>query len=238
MSLKRSRFFVSLFVLLLLGWGIGSAELNGQLGGFIKKRVKDVVKPADKGSEATTEQSNTNTTPRFNENVLELNAENLAKLEKALTCEKDFRASVEAKYAKLPNQDDYSQCMMEAMLSPEIQAITKGPTDTAQQAQAMGNKLKEFTEKKCGQNPETFTRDKADELRTSKEQGAKCGGLTQTQYSIATERITPFCNSGGQEKVKAYGNIYYVYSPAEMSAIQPKCANLAGLISDLNKPAK
>jgi hypothetical protein len=233
MGIRRSRFFGGILVLLLLGWGIGSAELNGQFGGFIKKRANDIVKQPDKSNEATAGQSGNSAAPQFNDRVLELNEGNLAKLEKALQCEKDFRASVEAKYAKLPNEEDYGKCTMGVMMSPEVQAIMKGPTDTAQQAQAMGLKLQELTEKKCGQNPSNFTSKKNEELRTSKEQGAKCGGLTLTQYNIALERITPFCNSGGQEKVKAYGNIYYVYSPAEVGAIQPKCAKLPGLISDL-----
>jgi hypothetical protein len=54
---------------------------------------------------------------------LELKEDVLAKLEKTLQCEKDFRAAVDAKYAKMPTQEQYQQCSMDAMMSPEAQAI-------------------------------------------------------------------------------------------------------------------
>jgi hypothetical protein len=219
---------------LLFGMGIGAAEMNAQIGGFLKRTAKDVAQP-DSGNAKTTEPPANNQSPHFNENVLELNAENLAKLEKALTCEKGLRDGVEAKYSKLPTKEQYQNCMMQVMMSPEAQSIaqSKSTDMMAQMKQLMA-----LQENKCGKDPEKAQSGKNDELRGLKDQGAKCGGLTRTQYAIATERIAPFCNSGGQEKVKSSGNLHYVYSPAEVSAIKPKCATLTALISDLNEPPK
>jgi len=239
MSAGRGRWTVGILVVLLLGFG--SIELNGQIGGFIKKKAKEILQPdSDKKGETTSEQSDKNQTPRFNENVLELNAENVAKLEKALTCEKEFRAGVEAKYAKLPSKEQYQNCVMQVLMSPESQALTEGmkSDDDLKAVQQIGEKILALQEQKCGKDPEKLRSNEGQELRPSREEGAKCAGLTLTQYTIAMERIAPFCNSGGQAKVKSYGELYYVYTPTEVSAIQPKCTKLTGLISDLTVPAK
>jgi hypothetical protein len=233
MSSVKAKSVVGILAVLLLGWGIGLTELNGQIGGFIKKKAKDIMQPSS-GNKQESAPGN-NPTPAFNENVLELNADALAKLDKALTCEKDFRDGVEAKYAKLPGKEEYQNCMIQVMMSPEAQAIAEGKnTDVSQ----MGVQLMALQEKKCGKNPERAKDSKGEELRSAREQGAKCGGLTLTQYSIAMERIAPFCNSGGKDKVKSYGEIYYVYTPTEVSAIQPQCAALTGLISAINAAPK
>jgi hypothetical protein len=232
--MRNSGAGIGILMMLLFGIGIGSATLNGQIGGFIKKKATGIVKEPDtKTPEAAAAQSDTNKSPRFNENVLELNADNLAKLEKALVCEKEFRDGVEAKYAKLPTRQQYENCMMQVMMSPEAQSITANKSGDVMQ---MSKQLMDLQEKKCGKSPSSYN--KSDELRPAQEQGAKCGGITLTQYSIATERIPPFCNSGGKEKVKGFGDLYYVYTHAEVNAIQPKCARLSSLINSLNEPAK
>jgi hypothetical protein len=130
-------------------------------------------------------------------------------------------------------REQHDKCMLDVMMSPEAQAISKGG-DMSQ----MMTQLTALQERKCGKNPERVTESKNGELRQTREQGAKCGGLTLTQYSIAAERILPFCGSGGQDRVRGMGNLYYVYTPTETSAIRPKCAKLTGLISDLNAPPK
>jgi hypothetical protein len=234
MQTGNSRSVLVVLAILLLGLGIGSTELRSQFGGLVKK-AKSVVSPPESGksTEAST-QSGNSPAPSFNDRVLELNTDNLAKLEKALTCEKDFRAQVNAKFAKMQTPEQYQQCMIQVMMSPEAQAIAESKSaDVTQQ----GMQLMALQEKKCGKDPQRIN--KGEELRPAKEQGAKCGGLTLTQYNIAVERIAPFCNAGGQEKVKGSGsNIYYVYTPAEVSAVKPNCSKLMALINENNEPAR
>jgi hypothetical protein len=214
--------------------GIGSTELRSQFGGLIKK-AKGVVSPPESGKNTdASEQSGNSTTPSFNDRVLELNPDNLAKLEQALVCEKNFRAQVNAKFAKMPTPEQHQQCMIQVMMSPEALAIAESKSaDVTQQSL----QLMALQEKKCGKDPQR--NNKGEEMRPAKEQGAKCGGFTLPQYTIAVERIAPFCNAGGQEKVKGFGsNIYYVYTPAEVSAIKPNCSKLMALINENNEPVK
>jgi hypothetical protein len=218
-------------VVLLVGCGCAWAQAGGELtdqgiGGFLKKKAKDVVKAPD--AEKDKQAPDQSPDQRFNDRVLELNVETLARLENALRGEKEFRDGVEARYAKLPTREQYDSCLMQAMMSPEGQAIAKGAADDMAQVQI---KLMALHEKKCGKNPNTF--DKSEDLKPAAEAGARAGGLTLAQYSIAKERITPFCSSGGLDKVRGSGDLYYVYTPAEVSAIQPKCAQLAGLMPDV-----
>jgi hypothetical protein len=240
MVFGKLRFGSLIAICFLIGLGcswdpmIRPASAN-QLGGFIKKRVKDAVKEpeSDKNSGAISEQSGSNTNPRFNDRVLELNEETLAKLEKALLCEKSTRDEVEAKYAKMPTKEEYQTCSMDAMMSPEGQELVE-KENSASDAQQYMKKLMALLEKKCGKNPENAN--KSEDLKPAEEKCAKEANLTPTQFSIAEERITPFCKSGGQEKVQGYGSMYFVYSPAEVNAIKPKCARFMELIHGKSEP--
>jgi hypothetical protein len=220
---------------LLIGLGFASDSMDkpvmvAQLGGFLKKKVKDVVKPEPENSAQTAADSSSgnDTNARFNDRVLELNEDVLAKLEKVLLCEKDFRAEVDAKYAKVPTQEQYQKCSMDAMMSQEALALASKPGETLQAQQQMMTNLAALMEKKCGKNPNTF--DKSDDLKPAAEKCSAAGGLTLSQYSIAKERVAPFCSSGGQDKVRGMGNLYYVYTPAEVNAMKPKCTRLTGLM--------
>jgi hypothetical protein len=114
------------------------------------------------------------------------------------------------------------------MMSPEAQAIVAKVGDNIQAQQQQMTSLAALMEKKCGKNPNTFN--KSDDLKPAAEQCTATGGLTLSQYSIAKERITPFCNSGGKDKVAGMGGLYYVYTPTEVNAMKPKCTRLTGLM--------
>jgi hypothetical protein len=222
-------------VCLLIGLGFTLAPMSrpamgAQLGGFLKKKMKDVVNPGPEKSNQTASDSSSgnDTNSTFNDRVLELNEDVLAKLEGTLVCEKDFRATVDAKYAKMPTQEQYQKCSMDAMMSQEAQAIVSKPGDNIQAQQQQMTSLAALIEKKCGKNPNTFN--KSDELKPAAEKCSATGGLTLSQYSIAKERVAPFCSSGGQNKVAGIGNNYYVYTPAEVNAMKSKCSRLTGLM--------
>jgi hypothetical protein len=230
---KLSTLLTTVCLLIGLGFSLDMTSkpaMGAQLGGFLKKKIKDVVKPEpEKGNQTDTDSSSGNdSNSRFNDRVLELNEDVLAKLEKTLLCEKDFRAAVDAKYAKMPTEEQYQKCSIDAMMSQEAQAIASKPGDNIQAQQQQMTSLAALIEKKCGKNPNTFS--KSDELKPAAEKCSATGGLTLSQYSIAKERVTPFCGSGGQNKVTGIGNNYYVYTPAEVDAMKPKCAKLTSLM--------
>jgi hypothetical protein len=222
-------------ICLLVGLGLAADMMSrpalGQgIGGFLKKKVKDTVKPPESGKDGES-ASDSNPNSRFNSRVLEMNDENLAKLEKALTCEKEFRDGINAKYAKLPTEQQYQTCSTQAMLSTEAQALVKGGAGDAQAQQQMMTQFAALIEKKCGKSPSTYN--KSDELKPGEAQCAKSASLTLDQYSIMKERLTPFCSSGGQEKVHGFGDMYYVYTPIEVTAMKPKCSQLSGQIQGI-----
>jgi hypothetical protein len=223
---------VCLLVGLSFSWDlIVRPAMSLQLGGLLKKKVKSIVQQpdADASQEATAASSSSdNSNSRFNDRVLELNEQTLAKLEKTLKCEQDFRDGVDAKYAKLPTQAQYQQCTMDVMLSPEGQGIAQAGISDMQAMQQQSAKLTTLLEKKCGKNPSAYN--KSDDLKPAAAQCSSAGGLTLDQYAIAKERIIPFCNSGGQEKVRGVGNLYYVYTPAEVNAMKSKCSQILSLI--------
>lgn len=210
-----------------LSWnGTITPAMGAQFGGFIKKKVKEATKQPD--SEPTASESSGDSNSPYNDRVLELNEETLAKLEKSLVCEKDYRAEVDAKYAKLPTKDQYERCAMEASMSPEMLQLVQNPGSTPQEAQKVMLNMSSMIEKKCGKNPNEFH--KSDDLKLAADKCPSAGSLTKDQYSIARERVLPFCSSGGQNKIKGQGNVYFVYSPAEVSALKPKCDQLRKLI--------
>jgi hypothetical protein len=231
--IKGKNLFALLTILcLLIGLGFAGDSIDepvmvAQLGGFLKKKVKDVVKSEPEKSNQTAADSSSGNA-RFNDRVLELNEDVLAKLEKVLLCEKDFRAEVDAKYAKIPTKEQYEKCSFDTMMSKEAQAIALKPGEDMQAMQQQMTSIAALLEKKCGKSPNTFN--KSNDLKPAAEKCSAAGGLTLSQFSIAKERITPFCSSGGQNKVAGTGNLFYVYTPAEVNAMKPKCERLTGLM--------
>lgn len=209
---------------------------EAQIGGLIKKKVKEAVKGETPSS--TSEKSAAPAGPRFNEYVLELTPANLDKLEAGLQAEKAYRDSVEAKYAKVKTQEEYTQCSTNVMMSPEAQQLTSNAdASNLQSAQAAGQKLMALIKKKCGEDPGTLN--KSADLRKAQEHGVEASGLTAEAYAIIEERIPPFCGGdGGTAQVQgAASGIYYVYTEAEMAALKPRCEKLMAVLSPKSPPA-
>jgi hypothetical protein len=222
MRIGKNKSAEALLVFLLFGLGIGSATMSGQIGGFLKKKAKDIVNPSSKPADTAGDQSGSQATPRQNENILDLNAENIDKLKKALECERSAREKVKSDLSR----EKYEKCQQETMMSPEAQQLSEAYKDNYSQLSA---KMMALLDQKCGKSP--GQRDEAAALKDARSQGAKCGGLTDRQYAMLIERAVPFCKIGGQEKVKGIGtNMYYIYSSSEVSALKPECSNLMPMI--------
>jgi hypothetical protein len=102
--------------------------------------------------------------------------------------------------------------------------------------------MEQVVEPKCGLEPR-----KAEEIRTqhadSMEAAAPAAsGLTRLQLTIVKERILPLCAAtqavaaaASEVRVPAGAQhsanpIYYVYTPNEVNALQPRCAKLASAL--------
>ncbi len=206
------------------------AHADAQIGGFLKKKIKQAVKgdsteqTAQKGGPAKAAPGG----PAFDEYVLQLSSRNLDRLEQALAGEKAFRDSVLAVRAKLMTPQQYGQCRYKAMGSPEAQALTANPPKDAAGFQKYNSDFEAFIQKRCGANPNTF---KEEDLSPGAEIGARASGLTRQQYAIMKERIAPFCKAGGAARVPgAMPGMDYVYAPEEIAALQPRCTKLMGLL--------
>ena len=209
---------------------------DAQIGGLIKKKVKEAVK--GETSSSTGEKSAAPAGPQFSETVLELTPANLDKLETGLRAEKAYRDSVEAWYAKVKTPEEYAQCRTNAMMSPEAQQLaSNADASNLQSAQDAGQKLMALIKKKCGEDPGTLNKNA--DLRKAQGHGVEASGLSAEAYAVIEERIPPFCGGdGGTAQVQGSGSgIYYVYSETEMAALKPRCEKLMALLSPKPAPA-
>lgn len=211
--------------------------VDAQLGGFIKKKVKDTVKGQVSGSTGDasaaggTRAPTSPSGPQFDERVLELNPGNLDKLQTALVAERAFRDSLNASYARMKTPEQYQQCKMNAMMGPEAQQVTKSiDYNDVQASQAAGQKLLAIVAKQCGADPSG--QNKGAELNKAPANAAEAAGLSQEQYAVLKERVKPFCSEGGGTgKVAGSGaRIFYVYTESEIAALQPRCEKLMALM--------
>ena len=243
------------------------APAHAQLGGLIKKKVKEkVVQKVGRGDSARTTPPDTSTPnaagkgartappssgPRFNEHVLEITPELIDRLEKGLAAEEVVRQEIERKIGKVLDRDEYEKCQTAVLRGPEGQKVyersrdlVNGDTTYAhlqKASQELARRMEQVVEPKCGLAPR-----KAEGIRTqhadSLEAAAPAAsGLTRLQLTIMKERILPLCAStqavaaaAGEVRVPAGVEsshpIYYVYTPNELNALQPRCPKLASAL--------
>jgi len=204
---------------------------HAQIGGFIKKKVKQAVKGQVTGGDTAAATRAAPSGPTFDEWVLELTPANLDRFEQGLTAERAFRDSIDAVYAKLPSPEAYQTCQIRVATSPEALKLVQNIDPSNVQAAMQANQKRlDLAEKRCG--PDPARRSKSDDLRGAEARGAAAAGLKPSQYGIIKERVKPFCGpGGGTAKVAgAMSGMYYVYSETEMSALQPRCQKLVALI--------
>ena len=207
---------------------------SAQLGGLIKKKVKQAVEGQSGSASAAAPAAPSPAAPagpRFNEYVLELTSSNLDKFQVGLAAEKAYRDSVYAVYARMKTPREYQQCTMTAMMSPDGQKLVHGDMRTTEAMQEAGLKLKALMTQRCGPDPSSGSEKEA-ALYAAPAHSAAAAGLTEEQYGIIKERVKPFCGEGGGAAriAGSGGGIYYVYSETEIAALQPRCAKLVALM--------
>ncbi|NJD10509.1 MAG: hypothetical protein FIB01_08775 [Gemmatimonadetes bacterium] len=182
--------------------------------------------------------------PAFSDYVLELTPELLDRLDKGLAAEQALQREIDAMIGRQLPREQYDKCYRTAIASPEGQKIFQGYSvatngDISQEqlrkaSMELSEKFEQLSKPKCGLDPnkaQEVRREHADELNNAAPQGA---GLTPLQFSVVKERILPLCAAmdaltrvAGEARVAtAQAAIYWVYSEAEVAALQPRCARL------------
>jgi hypothetical protein len=243
------------------------APAHAQLGGLIKKKVKEKVAQTITRDSARTAPPDTSAPdaagkaartgpprpgPRFTEYVLEITPELLDRLEKGLAAEEVVRQEIERKIGKVLSRDEYKKCEAAVLRGPEGQKVYEQSRDLAngdttyeriqKASQELARRMEQVVEPKCGLQPR-----KAEEIREQHADSVEAAapaasGLTRLQLTIVKERILPLCAAtqavaaaASEVRVQAgaQGNanpIYYVYTPNEVNALQPRCAKLVSAL--------
>lgn len=216
------------------------APASPQVGGIIKKKVKQAVEQTRVGTDtattATTASAARGRGPTFDENTLEITPALLDRFEKGLAAEAVERKNVDSQIAKFLPHDAYEKCEQSLMKTPEAQAayreytrMLKGTDQEAMRraSEWYGQRLAEITRPKCGPSPSEAELMKGDLLSGPEKVGQKASGLTERQYAVLKERIIPFCTAlsgSGSGELRIDGG--FVYTTAEMEALRPRCAKL------------
>jgi hypothetical protein len=185
--------------------------------------------------------------PVFDEEVLEMTPATLDRFAKALAEYEAARKEIAAKAARpvpkpTKSKQEYQECQMKLMMTPEFQQLmqesvgamsakSNDPKAAGKAAAEMQAKMEAFMMKACGPDPnKTYTKpDVGSELRGAQSDAARSNSLTDRQYAILRERITPLCFSDpvtpGPDgvKIKGEGPVFFVYTASEVAALQPRC---------------
>jgi hypothetical protein len=244
------------------------APANAQIGGLLKKKVKEKIVQKAGGADSTAiaagdtsaagaagkraRAATPSSGPRFNEYVLEITPTVLDQLEKGIAAEEVVRQKIERKIGKVLTRDEYEKCEAAVLSGPEGQKVYEQARNLAtgdttyeriqKASEELARRMEQVVEPKCGLEPR-----KAEEIRTqhadSMEAAAPAAsGLTRLQLTIVKERILPLCAAtqavaaaASEVRVPAGAQhsanpIYYVYTPNEVNALQPRCAKLASAL--------
>lgn len=220
------------------------ASASAQIGGLIKKKVKDTVGQTVAGPDAAAANPAA-PGPVFNEHVLAITPELLDRLEKALVAEAATREENDRRVGKVLDAEEYERCRQRVAMSAKTQEIMEehlrvlgDETSTQQQReralQEMATRLEALTEPECGLEPrkaEQLGAELSLRVATAGEEASRLGNL---QLSILKERILPFCvtpelATATAEELLIPGETstaFYVYLPTEVEALQPRCSTL------------
>jgi hypothetical protein len=223
-----------------------------QIGGFLKRKLKAKVVQTVVGNAATATGNGARTTasapaPGFTDNVLEITPELLDRLEKGLAAELSVQDEIDRLLGKLLPMDEYRQCSQAVMKSAEAQKIYMAASDLTSGDTTLGHLQKaseelarrfdQIVRPKCGldsQDAQQVRDQHADRLHAA---GPTASGLTMLQLSILKERIIPFCTAAqipaaaaGEVRITTSSAVSWVYTTAEMQALQPRCAKLASAL--------
>lgn len=152
-----------------------------------------------------------------------------ARIRKSLRSPADYRTCSEQTIAFSPQGKKLTQTYLDAMQSPANDGSVEFMT-------ALANKLKAEQDRiilaACGYDPAEYgaPHDPSALHQPSEHAAATEVGMPQQRYALLKERVVPFCAldaasrtaSGGRVPGDGHG-IYYVYEPAEVELLAPRC---------------
>ncbi|UCF41687.1 MAG: hypothetical protein JSW43_04995 [Gemmatimonadota bacterium] len=239
--MKSSRFLA--WTALVAGLAaVVPASASAQIGGLVKKKVKERLAGPDAAAASPAAQAAPG--PVFNEYVLEITPDLLDRLQRALAAEAAAREENARRIGKVLPEEEYDRCEQDAIRSAEGQKMSeesvrlmetaKTDQQLQQAMEEMGKRLEAFMEPRCGLEPSKAERLRSELAPRTTVAAEEASGLTDHQLSILKERILPLCTAteaaAGSEGARIPtedSTIFYVYSPGEVEALRPRCGTLA-----------
>ena len=226
---------------------VPARPVEGQIGGFIKKKAVEAAKgktdTKDAGSTAPTDTCGPITSQKLQDYLRGLQAEAAAINEFNTMVAKDESTRAESGPRIKACRDaenggpTFQKIMTDGFTGPNAPS-----TGAAVQAQMAKNKAKweEYLDKKCGKElgpaPMFDSRDAAAKAHAA---GAKKAGMSEYCYDVLGDRIIAFCKLSKKEqstavekgiRVSRAGE--WVFTADEAKAIQPLCGDLLSALQN------
>ncbi len=201
------------------------------------------------GASRVTKGTSAPAAPVSDEYNIDLTSDVLDKVEKGLAAEEADRKLAAQEAAKILSKDAYDKCMQRGLASPEGQKVYQAYTATlhgtdqelmaqSEERNRVAQQMEEFFTGRCGPGGSKADDVRSELMRRPEKTGQEASGLSEYRYGRLKERIVPFCSlpqppapvASGQTRVPAgtgFGaGLFYVYTPAEIAVLQPRCAKL------------
>jgi hypothetical protein len=232
----------ALLLLLTLAFVTPAHAQFGALKDRLKKKVVEAVaKPKGDDSAPASTSANAETSEEREPVVLPLNDANLTRFEKGADSLRVVGAWAKKKLATVKSAADGEACENEFATTDEyIRIMTRLSEATDPKAiEAIGDTLKIALHHHCG-----YTMGDAEYvdpiMKAPQKAAAKAAGMTDEQFAIMLERMTPFFSDGG---LKASANAPFklaydkyhslAYTAEEVAALQAHAAKLQAMIKSL-----
>lgn len=141
---------------------VPSSPAYAQLGGFLKKKVKEAVQAPVKQEQAKQQADEAAASALSDPDVIPITRESTARFRTALGAEARLRAEFRAQLASVKSQEEYDACSGELMMSQEVQQLTMRLADKSANASAADmqklmlkhtSDLEALVMKRCGPSP-------------------------------------------------------------------------------------
>ena len=214
---------------------------GAQLGGLIKKKVSEAIKPTEKAAEPA--RSTNQPGSLFNADVMQITPGSLESLTSAMESERSMQNEFRKELAKYPTKEEYGACQQKAVMTPEGQKIAGAmgnvPEGTsAEEFQRIMTKMQTDMEalirKTCPLNPDDWSDHKKrervvaihrkasapfDTIGVRGVSGDGVSELSARRNDILTERIVAYCEAkkagadvpGGADGLKIPGTGKDIY---------------------------
>lgn len=250
--MRSTRLVVSLVAAITLSASAYPLEAQG-IGGLIKKKAAEAVKPKDAKKAADTKDAekpkdDPNTSNWEKEGCGPITPDRLNDLLRGLETERTQRAEFGKMFSSARTSVEVQRCRNDELMSPTAQkimnrSIPKNATNAQLTAAMEKNQidLMEHMDKKCGKDRATMS--KPDAYRRAHSDAAKAAAMDEKCYDKLKEIVLGFCNqpqplrdAASQNGLRApgKGSGEWVFTPNESKALNAKCAELVPLITAID----